>query len=65
MKKVCATLFAATVMAALGLQGSATAAPAGATGWPTGCAYSKKQPGGRTVGRPHAIRAMADTTRRP
>jgi hypothetical protein len=46
MKKVCATLFAATVMAALGLQGSATAAPAGATGWPTGCAYSKYTAGG-------------------
>lgn len=41
MKKLCATLFAAMVLTALGLQGVATAAPAGATGWPTGCSNSK------------------------
>lgn len=46
MKKLCATLFAATVIAALGFQGAATAAPVSATGWPTGCTNYRAPVGG-------------------
>jgi hypothetical protein len=38
MKKLCATLVAAMVMAVVGLQGAATAAP---TAWPTGCSNER------------------------
>ncbi|MEV8413124.1 hypothetical protein AB0P45_05830 [Streptomyces niveus] len=45
MKKVTAVLFAASVLASVGLQGMATAAPTGATAWPTGCSNQRYNEG--------------------